>query len=95
MIIIEILSWVCTVLACIGNIPQILKIYRTKGANDLSLSTNLMWLFIVIVMFLRALLIVHDLVFIISQGAQFIIMAILISAIFHYQNKNRHHSEAG
>ena len=87
MLILEVLSWVCTVMACIGNIPQIIKIHKSKSAADLSLVTNLVWLFITVVMFLRSLLIVHDLVFLVSQGAQFIIMAILFSFITYYQRK--------
>lgn len=85
MVILEILSWVGTGLACIANIPQIMKIHRLKSVKELSLSTNVVWLFIVLVMFIRALVIVHDLVFIVSQGVQSLIMIYLVVFIIRHR----------
>ncbi len=83
--ILEILSWLATALACIANIPQVWRVYKNKSAANISLLTNSLWLGIVIVMFLRALLIVGDPVFIVSQGAQTLIMAILFVALLKYR----------
>jgi len=85
MIILEIASWLATVLACVANIPQVWRIFRNRSSANLSLLTNFTWLFIVITMFLRALLIVGDLVFIVSQGAQAIIMLALVTALLKYR----------
>ena len=87
MIVLEVLSWIATTLACVANIPQVYRIVRNRDSANLSMLTNLTWLFIVAVMFLRALLIVHDLVFIISQGAQMVIMVALVIALLRFRRR--------
>lgn len=88
MLILEILSWIATTLALVANIPQVFRVCRNKSSANISILTNFTWLFIVLVMFFRALLIVKDLVFIVSQGSQAIIMVILITVILIYRRKN-------
>lgn len=87
MIVLEVLSWIATVLACVANVPQVWRIYRNRSSANLSMLTNFTWLFIVLVMFCRAFIIVGDIVFIVSQGAQAVIMTALVIALLKYRRR--------
>ena len=85
MLILEALSWFATLLCCMANIPQVWRVWHNKSSANLSMLTNFTWLFIVTIMFLRAVFIVHDLVFIVAQGAQMIIMVFLVGVLLKYK----------
>lgn len=78
---IEILTWSAVALCAVGNVPQLIKVVKTGKSRDVSLWTSFIWLYVAAALTLRGIYVVKDWVFVLSQFAQFIVMAGLILSV--------------
>jgi uncharacterized protein with PQ loop repeat len=67
----------------VANFPAIYKILRTKRAQDLSIITSYMWLFITLILTIYAINI-GDIYFILSNAGMFIVNLIMTILIIKY-----------
>jgi uncharacterized protein with PQ loop repeat len=85
--VIEFMSWSAVSVSIIANLPQIIKMYRTKKVDGLSAWTYSMWVYVTLSMSLRSIFITKDIVFIISESFQFFVVLLITCMIIRYQKR--------
>jgi MtN3 and saliva related transmembrane protein len=83
----EILGVTGSLIMCVSAIPQIIKTYRTRCSDGLSIS-YLIILMTGMSMIMFYALYVKDMVFIFGNGLALLLMGILITLCFRFRRKN-------
>ena len=83
----EILGITGSLIMCVSAIPQIIKTFRTKCSDSLSIS-YLIILMVGMTMIMLYSLYVKNKVFIFGNGLGLLLMAILVALCFRYRRKN-------
>jgi len=83
----EILGITGSLIMCVSVIPQIMKTYRTRCSDGLSISYLIILMTGMSMIMLYALY-VKDMVFIFGNGLALLLMGILITLCFRFRRKN-------
>ena len=84
--ILDYLPYIAAIVMTFSYVPQIIKIIKTKSANDLSFLTWCTWIIFMSVMAYHAYM-VNDLPFMISQGGQVIMLVFVLCLMIIYRRK--------
>jgi MtN3 and saliva related transmembrane protein len=82
--------WIVTICTYISYIPQIIKLFRTKKSEDLSITSWILWCVSSIANLIYSLLL-GRLELIIASMSEFILISLVLflSIYYNYRNKSR------
>ncbi len=84
--IFDYLPYIAAIVMTVSYIPQIIKIFKTKSAGDLSFTTWCTWIIFMGIMAIHAY-IISDIPFLISQGGQVIMLVFVLYLMIKYKRK--------
>lgn len=92
-IILQITMWIVIVCTYISYIPQIIKLIKTKEAEDLSITSWILWTLSAVADLIYSIILARVELIISSISEAGLILAVLILTIY-YNYKNNYHLES-
>jgi len=80
---------IVTGLGMVAFIPQVVKLIRTKSADDISMGSWVMWLIAYILMTIYSVVFTRDLMLCVAYASETLASGLIILLTIRYQRKNK------